>query len=496
MQFLAPLLPAAIGITLAISGHSGFAAPTPPASSSPPKALKALKLDLQSAIQAALEKNLAIRVDSFGPEIAKARRLTESGAFDPELIATFEQITRRASTDPSAEYRSSSTDLGIGGLTPIGTTYRVGANSASFDDYQQYNFGASLSINQPLLRGFGTDVNLASLRIARVNVVSSEWAFRQQVMDVVGRTVAVYNALYAAQRQYDAARRSRDNALALEKDERNRAALGVRIGLDVTTARAEAVAREEAVLLAQQAIENNERYLKQLVTDDTQTLLSTQVIIAPPPTPFLGPIDIDQALVNAFAERPDYQQALLELKIRDINIVVARNGILPRLDLYGSLNLLGVTRDDLQSSFGFDSATAPSSWSAGITFRLPIPNRSARGRRDAAKLVKAQSLVDLQRMEQAIIVDVANAAGQIETARKRVQTSRQAQTLAEESLAAGNERLKAGSATAFEVLELQRKLTDSEASVIKSEADYRVAISEFDRKTGTILTRNAITIGR
>lgn len=453
-----------------------------------------VKIDLPAAIQAALEKNLAIRVDSFGPDIARARQLTESGVFDPELLMEFEQLTRRASTDPAAEYRTSTATLGLEGRTPLGTTYRFGAVSSSFNDYDQYNFGANFYINQPLLRGFGTDVNLANLRIARINVRSSEWAFRQQVMEIVNQTVTVYNALYAAHRQYEAARRSRDNAIKLEKEEQARASLGVRIGLDVTSARAEAVAREEAVLLAKQAIENNERYLKQLITDNTEVLLHAPVIIAPPPAPIIGPIDLKEALRNALTERPDYQQALLELKTRNINVVTARNAVLPRLDLYGSLNLLGVTRDDLASSFGFDSATSPDSWSAGITFRLPFPNRAARGRRDVAKLLKAQSLVELQRMEQSIIVEVANAAGQIETARKRVHTTREAYKLAQESLAAGNERLKAGTATTFEVLELQRKLTESEAAVIKAESDYRVAISEFDLKTGTILRRNAISI--
>ena len=457
-------------------------------------ARKPIKIDLTGAIQAALENNLAIRVDSFGPQIARAGLLTESGTFDPELLLEFEQLTRRASTDPMAEYRTSTATLGIEGKTPLGTTYRFGAASNSFNDYSQYNLGLNFSVNQPLLRGFGTDVNLASLRIARINVQSSEWAFRQQVMEIVNRTITVYNALYAAHRQYEAAKRSRDNAIALEKEEQARASLGVRIGLDVTTARAEAVAREEAVLLAKQAIENNERFLKQLISNDTDALLYTPIVIAPPPSPLIGPIDIKEALRNAFADRPDYQQALLELKIRNINVVTTRNQTLPRLDLYASLNLLGVTRDEFARSFGFDSATSPDSWSAGITFRLPIPNRSARGRRDAAKLLKAQSLVELQRMEQAIIVEVANAAGQIETARKRVHSTREAYKLAQESLAAGHERLRAGTATAFEVLELQRKLTESEAAVIKAESDYRVAISEFDLKTGTILRRNGISI--
>lgn len=451
-----------------------------------------LSLTLGKAIRMALENNLAIKVDSFGPEIAQARTTTAAGAFDPELRASFQQDTVRLADN--SEYRTSDFTLGIGGLTPLGTTYQIGATSSSFGDYGSYNFGGSLGIVQPLLRGFGTDVNLATLRIARINVESSSWAFRQQVMDVVTRTTIIYNELYAAHRRYDAVRRSRDAALELERDEQSRADIGVRIGLDVTTARAEAAAREEAVLLAQQTIENNERFLKQLITADTATLLSTRVKLTPPPFPITGPVDLPQGLREALTGRPDYQQALLELKTRQIQIVTARNEALPRLDLTGSLNLLGVTRDEFLSSFNFNSSNTPESWNAGIIFRMPLPNRAARGRLQASQLIKAQALVDLQRLEQAIIVEVANAAGSITTAQKRVQTNREAYRLAEESLRAGESRLKAGSATAFEVLELQRKLTESEASLIKAETDYSNALSEYDRRTGMSLVRNNISL--
>lgn len=482
MQFLAPLI-----CCVALFSSSAAFAAISPADEAPH-----LYLTLPKAIQMALENNLAIKVDAFGPEIAQARQTTTAGAFDPELRASFQQDTARL--PDISEYRTSEFALGVGGLTPLGTTYQVGVSSSSFNDYSQHSFGASLGIVQPLLRGFGTDVNLAGLRIARINVQSSSWAFRQQVIDVVTRTSIVYNELYAAQRRYDAVRRSRDAALQLESDEKRRAEIGVRIALDVTTARAEAAAREETVLLAQLAIENNERYLKQLITSDTRTLLATRVSITPPPTPAVGPIDVQQGLLDALLERPDYQQALLELKVRKINIITAKNEALPRLDLTGSLNLLGVTRDEFQSSFNLDSASTPQSWSAGIIFRMPIPNRAARGRLQASQLINAQALVDLQSMEQAIIVDVANAAGQIDTAQKRIRTNREAYRLAEESLTAGANRLKAGGATSFEVLELQRKLTESEASLIKAEADYHNAISEYDRRTGTTLARNGIAI--
>ncbi|HWL54520.1 MAG TPA: TolC family protein [Chthoniobacteraceae bacterium] len=454
-----------------------------------------LRLTLRQAIQLAIEENLAIKVEAFGPSIARTRTVEELGRFDPELQGAFEQGMTRTSL--GGERRFSSFELGVGGLTPLGTVYNFGLRTDA-DDYNSFRSGLALGITQPLLRGFGTDVNLAGLRIARVNQEGSEWAFRQQVIEVVTRTIYTYNALYSAQRQLEAAIRSRDAARQLEEDERRRASIGVRIGLDVISARAEASAREEAVLLAQSQINDQERFLKQLITTETRALLDTHLEIAPPPTPMVGEVDLDAGLRDALELRPDFQQAILELTIRDINIVTARNETLPRLDLTASLNLLGFSRSDFHSSLNiFDAASsAPESWGAGLIFRLPIPNRAAKSRHERTRLLKAQALVELHRMEQGIIVEVANAAGHIETARQRVETTREALRLARESLAAGNERLKAGTATAFEVLELQRKETEAEASLIKAEGDYRNAISEYDLRTGTTLVRNRVTIAR
>ena len=461
----------------------------------PPREAKiaSLNLTLRDALRMAIEENLAIRVEAFGPDIARARTQEAAGVFDPELRGEATQQTRRLGD--GGEDRTGNFSFGVGGFTPLGTNYDVRLSTTSFD-YQGYRSGAAFSINQPLLRGFGTDVNLAGLRIAHVNEESSQWGFRAQVMDVVTQTHVIYNELYAAIRQHDAARRSRDAARQLESDERERASIGVRIGLDVTSARAEAAAREEAVLITRQRIEDNERFLKQLITRQVEALLGTEVQIAPPPTPALGPVRVEDGVRDAFRYRPDYQQARLDLTIRKINIVTTRNATLPRLDLNASLALLGVTQGDAVSSlnFGGGGARSPDEWSAGLVFSMPVPNRSARGRHEAARLIEAQALVDLHRLEQAIIVEVANAAGHIDTARKRIDTSRESLGLAQASLDAGNERLRAGSATAFEVLELQRKLAEAEASLIRAEADYRNAVAEYDRRTGTTLLRNRITI--
>lgn len=450
-----------------------------------------LRLTQRRAIALAIENNLAIKVAEFNPDIAEARITTERGAFDPTLKLDLGHAVANTTTD---ETQTGHYGLGIGGASIYGTEYNVGLGTG-LAGYNRYSTGAEFSLSQPLLRGFGSDVNLAALHIARNNREISEWGFKQEIIDAVTKTVFVYNELHSALRNYDAAKRSRDLALQLCKEEEVRAQIGVKIELDVITAQAEAAAREEAVILAQNAIQNNERYLKQLVTCDTRTLIETRVEIVPPPLALVGKVDLEAGLREALQSRPDYQEALILLRNRHINVVTARNNVLPRLDLVASLNLLGLDSRDIADSMRFlNNSRNPQSWSVGAIFSLPIPNRSAKGRLKAAKLIDAQALMALQQLEQSIIVNVANAAGEITTARKRIDSTREALRLAKESLDAGLQRRTAGSATTFEVLKLQKAMTDAEAALIRAEADYANAVSEYDRQTGATLVRNSIKV--
>ncbi|MEI8235136.1 MAG: TolC family protein [Verrucomicrobiota bacterium] len=451
-----------------------------------------LHLTLRKAIQLAIENNLAIKVAEFNPDIADARITAELGAFDPSLRFSASHDSATASGD---EVQTGNIGAGIGGTSIYGTQYDIGLSSIA-TRYSRYSTGAQFGLTQPLLRGFGSDVNLASLRIARNNRQISQWEFKQGIIDVVTETVFVYNELYSALRNYDATRHSRDLALELCKEEQARAEIGVKIELDVVTAQAEAATREEAVILAKNNIENNERILKQLVTSNTKTLLEIGVEIEPPPTAAIGKVDVQAGLREAWNSRPDRQEALVALQTRHINVVTARNETFPRLDLIGSLNLLGLDSHDIADSLRFFGGDArnPQSWSIGALFSMPLGNRTAKGNLRAARLLDAQALITLNQLEQSLIVDVANAAGEIETARKRIDSTQEALRLAKESLSAGEKRHAAGSATTFEVLQLQRSMTEAEAALIRAEADYRKALSEYDRQTGTTLQRNAITV--
>ena len=482
----------------------------------------ALRLTAESAIQAALAKNFSIEVQRFEPRIARENVTSALGRFDPvfDLSVKRDETSQRnafasgGQIDPVTGLeitpfsagvrlpvrrvnRLDNFSAGLRGGTPLGVSYDLGLGSRNnlgvFNGFtDDLATTASLGLTVPLLRGAGPAANLAQVRIARNNVLVSEWALKSRVIDIITTTTFVYNELHLAHENLRVAERSRELARQLFNDNQARVNIGVMSPLDVTQARAEVAAREEGVILAQRTVLDNENLLKQLVTNDIERLLDVRVEIAPPPSPAFR-ADVPAGLREALALRPDYRQSILDIERRNITLAFTKNAVLPRFDLTGSLSLLGF-ENDFGSSFNHVGSRDQTAWTVGAIVSITIPNRDARGAANAAKLECAKALVALQELEQKIVVDVDNASGQIITSRQRIVSTTESSRLAQESLDAGEQRLKAGTGTTFVVLELQKKLIEAEAAQLRARADYNKAVSEYQRQTGTALREHGVAL--
>ncbi len=473
-------------------------------------------LTYAESVQLALQKNFAIEGASYDPLISRAKLRSSEGKFDPALTLAYtrddneEDLTGLNVTSgpqpadgliqPGLYTRNvrDFADANIGGITPWGLTYELGVTvenrQTSRNDYaDRYSSFAGLSITQPVLRGFGTDVNLASVRLARADLAISKWAYARQVIETVTRVAEVYNELWFTGGNAEVERRSRSLAAQLAADNRRRAEIGVMSPLDVLQAETDVAAREERVLVAERRQADDENFLKQLVTNRVEDVLAIRLDIAPPPKAPGISQDRKADLAAAVQNRPDFQAALLELQKREINVVFTRNAALPQLDLVASLGSNGID-NTLSDSIDRAVQNGALAWSVGGIFSIPIPNNTGQGNLEAAKLEVARQLVELKRLEQSILVEADNAAGQVETASKRIDAARQARLLAAETLAAGETRLRAGAATTFEVLQFQRDLATAAISEIRAMADYNIAVARYHQATGTTLTRHGITL--
>jgi outer membrane protein TolC len=204
-------------------------------------------------------------------------------------------------------------------------------------------------------------------------------------------------------------------------------------------------------------------------------------------------VDASADLQRAFQLRPDYQAARLGITRRRASSALAQNQLLPRVDFVGNYGYSGMNRD-------FGTARRQvwdrdvRAYSAGVVISIPLTFAEGRGRARAAKLSVRQSEADLARFEQDIAVDVASAAGQIETTQRRVTAAATALRLAGQALEAEQKKFTAGTTSTFLVIQAQDQLALTQNSYARALADQRRAQANYERELGTTLLNRNITL--
>ena len=466
-------------------------------------AIPAAPLTLDSAIRLALEKNQALKVSAFSPQIARANVLTATGAFDPSLNfrRTYAESETPGAVTPLLRRGLTQTDdyrLSLDGLTPWGLTYSLGATAenqrGTFNRFtDNYATFGGLSVTQPLLRGFGFGATLAGLRIAKADRGISDWQHRQTIIDTVTGVVVVYNTLSLARENLRIAKLSRDLAAQLVDQNEKRNRIGSLSDADVTQARARVATREESILLAERATHDIENQLRQLTGETRFSVDAAPLELEPLPP--ATPISLDAAadLKTALDQRPDFQAARLGVTRRRASQTLAQNQLMPRLDFVGSYGHSGLDRD-FSTSRGQVRDREARAYTAGLVVSVPLTFAEGRGRARAAQLGLRQTEADLLRLEQDIAIDVAAAAGQILTTRQRVAATRTAFELAKQALDSEEKRFRAGTSRTLDVLQLQEQLAAVESSQVRALADERRAVATYERELGVTLTRRGIVI--
>lgn len=466
------------------------------------------QLTLDEAIATALANNFTIVSARYTPQIARGSLLSAAGAFDPTITARATRSDYRLDYyNPLVDLRTyryqSKTDslsVALGGKLPFGLEYSVVSESTNdrdtdsdsllLDSYTTFN---GVRLTQPLLRGFGFGANLAGLRLARAQHGIARAQYRQAVIDTITNTITAYNNLYYIQQAYQNTLRSRELANELLNENRRRVEVGSISPADVTIAAARVARIDNSIIQTERDLLDYRNSLYTLLSAETRPATDQPLQIAPPPPVDAPAIDRAADLLRAYELRPDYRQQLEQLKRARAGLSEARSAALPQVDLVGSYGFVG-SGNSLDDALRNARSKDTPAWSAGAVVSIPLPLRDGRGRVLTSRATLDQARTQLARLEQQIAIEVANAAGQITTTARRIESARQARQLAGESLVAEQKRLQVGQSDTFTVLQFQELLSAAELAEFRAVADYNIALASYDQTVGTTLERHQVTL--
>jgi len=493
------------------SANAQGTAPSPLLSPSPdPRPV--LELTLDDAVRRTLENNVDIAVERFNPESSALDVEQRRGFYEPVLTSTITQNSEarpgsnRFSGGQSVDTDRLNYNLGATQFIPTGGNLRLDfVNTRTATTNVNANFNPSfdsnfdLSYSQPFLRNFRTDARRTQIKVAKKNREISDVQFRQTVVNTVASVkLSYYDLLYAID-NLEAQRKSLALASKFLEENQIKVRVGTLAPLDVVAAESEQASREEAVIVAEAAVEEAEDDLKRTIFNTNEPATwETRIVPVERPTAEPFAVDLDAAIRRALAGRTDITAAQKRLENADYNITYARNQLLPTVDLvagYGTTGLGGtqvldpITGDPLSNPIGGGFGNALGNvfgndfptWRLGFNLAYPIFNRQAGAAEALARITRDQSQANIRRLEMQITGEVRSAARAVETNYKRVESTRAARVLQERRLDAETKKFAAGMSTNFLVTQSQRDLAVAEVAELRAIADYRKSLVNFER---------------
>ncbi len=416
-----------------------------------------------------------------------------------------------------------------------------------------YSSNLSLSFTQPLWRNRPIDNNRRQIRIQKKRVEQSDADFRQRTIEVISLVQRAYwelgFALRDQQNQLANLNLSRENLRRVEAQ----IAFGTKAPLERAEVQTELANRESSLLVSVQNVSIAENNLKQLIFKDA-TVPEWSAQLTPTDTPSFDstPVNLNDALKEARDNRPELRRLRLETDINQVDLQYFKNQTKPQVDLVSTLATTGLAGQDVSGALppgipipiiGGDPATNPSAFllqqirdiqtramfpvatvpttlslggppsdliggygrdlanlfgfktrnvTIGLSIQIPFKNTTAEANLAGAR-IQSERLEALQRaQDQAIEVDVRNAAQAVETSRRRVLAAREARINAELQLEGEQRLYQVGRSTTFILFQRENALTNAKGLELRAETDYNKALSDLQRATSTTLRANNI----
>lgn len=516
-----------------------------------------LMLSLDDAISLALENNLDISVERYVPWIAETDILrAKAGGAVRGLAGTGTAAVLGAIPSTNFDPVVSSTLSWARNAFPVNNPFISGvglSRTASLINYNaQANFQYSqgfhtgtaftaglantrssttspaaffnpavqsqlfVSFQQQLLNGFGLLPNTRFIIEAKNNRKIADLSLALQVISTVTTVKNAYWELVFARENVKVQQAALATSQKLYEDNKRQVEIGTLAPIEVVRAESEMATDRQNLIVAQTNLLQQQTAMLNAITKNPMAPEVQNLEIIPTTViPAAGPVEVlplQDAVKEAWANRPELRQAQLNLKNAHVESRATRNALLPTLTLIGQYagnGLGGDSRILSNTTPPVVLATIPGglgdaldqaihsdfpSYSVALNLTIPIRNRSAQADSARALLTERQLQTSYQQQQNSIVVDVRNALIVLQQGAGRVDAAQKARELAQQTLDAEEKKYKLGASTVFFVIQAQRDLTTAQGNEIRAKADLQEAMVTLDKALGRTLDANRITL--
>jgi len=481
------------------------------------KAQTDVDISLRTALTTAIQWNLGIQSSRLAPAINENDVIAAQAAFDA-LFVTNVDLTKTdepssvvviggrplgIALDASEQYRFETgirkrleTGAVVSATTDLNRFRNLTPGGISFSPDPAYTGAVRLGITQPLLRGFGSRVNLSTIHLAQNSQSRSQEQLRTELLQLVSDVEIAYWDLVFAWENLAIHQWLLDVGIEVRDFMRRRGDFDVKPA-EMADAVAKVQQRKASVISATREVRRASDLLKVLI-NDKDTTVGSESLFVPSDKMVEEPFEFNlrDVIVSAVGKRPEVKQAMLEIDDARIRQRVADNARLPLLNLSAQIAYFGLDDNPGDAYEEVNEGTFVD-YILGIALEVPIGNREAEAGYKKARLLRSTAAINYQRTVQSVILQVKTALRDVITDNELIQASRSFRIAQAENLRTFlvSEQLQALNPVLLNLkFQRQETLAIAQQDEVRSLVDYNKSVARLYRAMGTGLSMNRIEL--
>jgi len=425
-------------------------------------------ISLAQAIEIALKNNRTLQKTAL--HVSSTELLVK--AQQSEFTVKVKPVTRVGYHTLSEEYFSGGLELSM--KNSLGMSGSVTPEIQNTGD--NYRSSVDISLNIPLLKGFGQDYTLDALNSSLYDLENSKRSFYQQQVNIVLDTVSTVYKIIKSQQQIQLLSNQIDllqHHLSITRIKEKK-----RLSSSMDLYRAEIRLKDvqnELTVINEQLKNQNDK-LKDLLAMPLQSHLSVEALVDYKPVETKLSEAIDIALEN----RIEIEQSQRFIEESKRKFIIAKKNVWPRLDLK-----LGYEKYGDNKSFDLDKEIVTFSLNSSPDL-LRLDDKRAL---EQARIRLKQSQLDLVSEKQKVSREVRSQVYHMRKIQKLISDRKQQSRQAQGKLELASSKFNHGLADNFNLLEAQSQAQRVRSDLLLDTIDYIVSMYRLRAQLGTLIDR-------
>jgi outer membrane protein len=459
-----------------------------------------LELTLEQCRAMALQNNLELQATLINPSIAAEQLKEERARFE----ATFTGSVSKSKGDvpvqnllsglQGTQWEQDRLSAGLnqpfvsGGVASVSLTDVLTETNAANSVSNPLNEPESqFSFTQPLLRNAGSRTVTYGIRLANIGRQIADAQTKLAVISILSNLDRAYWLSYSAKRELEVRKQQYELAQTQLESAQRLVESGQRAQIEVLRAQAGVTDRLEAIIIAQDTLDDRQRALKRLMNGQNLDM-QTPTLVIPATEPVLQRYDLDPDHLVSLALENRMEILVLELQVlQDLDTIDFRkNQALPLIDFTYQYNI-GAAENNRRDAYQVLEDNQFAGHYFGLSAQIPLGNQAAKSSLRQILLQRCQRLSTKKNREDLIKLEVLNAAEQLRTNWQRILASQQNAIVAGRLYEAEKRQFKQGQRTSTVVLDAQNNLDNAQLAELSALVGYQIALVDLAHATGTLL---------